>query len=239
MPMQARNAVKHAAATGERIRGVHLTFAAPAVIEVLAAAGLDFVYIDGEHGRFDWRDVEAMCIAAERHQLTTIARIPDTARSTITRFLDCGVRGIVAPHVDSVEAARQVVDAACFAPLGNRSYGAGRPEYGQRLEDRTAYLEACNAALSICLMIESRTGLANAGDLAGVAGVDYLSFGMLDLAQSLGYPGNSDHPAVKAGAADAARRIRAAGKRVREDFMHFAWINDVLIAGVRQVLGPA
>jgi hypothetical protein len=82
-------------------------------------------------------------------------------------------------------------------------------------------------------MIESRTGLAIAGELAAVPGVDYLSFGMLDLAQSLGHPGNSDHPEVKAGAADAAGRIRAAGKRVREDFMHYAWINDVLIAGAR------
>ena len=42
---------------------------------------------------------------------------------------------------------------------------------------------------------------------------------------------------VRAGAAEAAGRIRAAGKRVREDFMHYAWINDVLVAGARQILG--
>ena len=34
-----------------------------------------------------------------------------------------------------------------------------------------------------------------------------------------------------------AARIRAAGKRVREDFMKYVWINDVLIAGARQLLG--
>jgi 4-hydroxy-2-oxoheptanedioate aldolase len=63
---KSANPVKEAAASGRRIKGVHLTFAAPAVIEVLAqAAGLDFVFIDGEHGRFDWRDVEAACLAAE------------------------------------------------------------------------------------------------------------------------------------------------------------------------------
>lgn len=234
--MKFDNAVKHAAVTGARIRGIHLTFAAPAVIEVLAAVDLQFVYIDGEHGRFDWHDIEAACIAAERHRMTPIARIPDISRSTITRFLDRGVRGIVAPHIETVEAARQVVDAACFAPLGNRSFGAGRPEYGQWSDGRPAYMEACNAALSICLMIESRAGLDAAGDLAAVPGVDYLSFGMLDLAQSLGHPGNSDHPEVKTAAADASRRIRAAGKRVREDFMQFAWINDVLVAGARGLL---
>src|SRR6266853_1114022 len=172
--MKITNAVKDAAATGNRIRGIHLTFAAPAVIEVLAAADLQFVYIDGEHGRFDWHDIEAACIAAERHQLTPIARVPDISRSTITRFLDRGVRGIVAPHIESVEAARHVVDAAYFAPLGNRSFGAGRPEYGQRIDSRPAYMDECNAALSICLMIESRTGLDIAGELAAVPGIDYL-----------------------------------------------------------------
>ncbi len=89
----ARNRVKEAAASGERIRGIHLTFAAPSVIEVLASANLHFVYIDGEHGCFDWRDVEAACITAERHDLTPIARIPDLSSATITRFLDRGVRG--------------------------------------------------------------------------------------------------------------------------------------------------
>jgi 4-hydroxy-2-oxoheptanedioate aldolase len=67
--------------------------------------------------------------------------------------------------------------------------------------------------------------------------VDYLSFGLLDLAQSLGHPGNPEHADVKHAAADASARIRAAGKPVREDFMKFVWINDVLMAGARQLLG--
>jgi 4-hydroxy-2-oxoheptanedioate aldolase len=233
------NAVKEAAATGSRIRGVHLTFAAPAVIEVLASVDLQFVYMDGEHGCFDWRDIEAGCVAAERHDLTPIARVPDGTAATITRFLDRGVRGIVAPHVESLDAARRVIDCMFFAPLGNRSFGGGRPEYGQRIADRPAYMRECNDRVSLCLMIESRAGLAIAGDLAALAGVDYLSFGLLDLAQSLGHPGDSSHAAVKSAVADATERIHAAGKRVREDFMSYVWINDVLVAGATQLLGTA
>jgi 4-hydroxy-2-oxoheptanedioate aldolase len=237
--MNVRNAVKEAAAARAPIRGIHLTFAAPAVIEVLAYAGLDFVYIDGEHGCFDWRDVETACIAAERFNLTPIARVPDISTGTITRFVDRGVRGIVAPHIETLAEARQVIEASYFAPLGNRSFGAGRPEYGLRMATKAEYTQASNAALSVCLMIESKAGVDIAGELAAMPGVDYLSFGMLDLASSLGHPGNSDHPDVKAAAADGAARIRAAGKPVREDFMKFAWINDVLMAGARQLLGPA
>ena len=234
--MKLTNAVKDAAANGNRIRGIHLTFAAPAVIEVLAAADLQFVYIDGEHGRFDWEDIETACIVAERHQLTPIARIPDISRSTITRFLDRGVRGIVVPHVESIEDAKRVVDAAYFAPMGTRSFGAGRPEYWENGPDRAAYMAACNGAVSVCMMIESKAGLELADRIARQPGVDYLSFGLLDLAQSLGRPGEGAHPDVRQAVADCTQRVNKAGKRVREQFMKYAWINDVLRAGFRTLI---
>jgi 4-hydroxy-2-oxoheptanedioate aldolase len=234
--MLARNSVKHAAATGERVRGIHLTFPATAVIEVLVSERLDFVYIDGEHGRFDWRDIEIMCITAERHGLTPIARIPDPSSATITRFLDRGVRGIVVPHVESVDDAKRVVDAAYFAPMGTRSFGAGRPEYWENGSDRAAYMEACNAAISVCMMVETTAALNAAGDIARVPGVDYLSYGLIDLAQSLGHPGEGAHPDVERAVAECTQRINDSGKRVREQSMNFAWVNDVLRAGYRALI---
>ena len=91
MTMGNRNVVKEAAALRRTIRGVHMTFAAPAAIEVLVAADIEFVYLDGEHGCFDWRDIEAGCITAERHALTTIARVPDASAAISTRagYIPC------------------------------------------------------------------------------------------------------------------------------------------------------
>jgi 2-keto-3-deoxy-L-rhamnonate aldolase RhmA len=235
--VKPKNFVKDAARNGGTVRGIHVTFPAPTVIEVLAPLGLDFVYIDGEHGRFDWRDVELMCLTAERYDLTPIARVPDPSSSTITRYLDRGVRGLVVPHVESVDDAKRAIEACCFAPAGARSFGAGRPEYLERGADRSAYMKACNDALSLCMMIESAAGVSAAGAIARLPGVDYLSFGLNDLAQSLGRPGEPGHPDVKRAVADCTVRIHEAGKRVREDFMQFAWVNDVLRAGFRQLLG--
>lgn len=233
-----RNVVKAAAQSGDRIRGVHLTFPAPTIIEVLCrSADLQFVYIDGEHGRFDWHDIEVACITAERCGITPIARVSDRESTTITRFLDAGVLGIVAPHVETVADAEKVVAASYFAPLGRRSFGSGRPEYGAEIGDRRDYIAECNARVSVCLMIESRTATDNIAALAAIPGVDYLSFGMMDLSQDLGHAGNPSHPEVQAAVADATAKIRAAGKRVREDFMTFCWINDLLIAGAQQLLG--
>ncbi len=233
--MPLRNVVKQAAAAGGgRIRGLHMTFAAPSVIELLAA-DLDFVYIDGEHGCFDVRDIEAACIAAERHDLTAIARVPDRSGGTITRFLDRGVQGIIVPHIETMEQAREAVAAVYYAPLGERSFGGSRPAF-LAIADKPAHMQACNATTSLCLMIESAAGIAAAGALAAVEGVDYLSLGMKDLAQALGPYRATAHPDVRRAGATATAAVHAAGKRVREDFMQFGWINDIIVAGSRQFL---
>lgn len=229
------NTVKRAAATGETIKGCHLTFSAPPVIEVIASLDLDFIYIDGEHGTFDFKDVEAACLAAERHELVTIARVPDRSAATITRFLDRGVRGIVVPHVDSVPDAQEALGAIYFSPKGNRSFGGGRPYY-LAIEDLPQHLADVNDDISVGIMIESAAGLDAAHEIAALPGVDYLSFGLNDLAQALGYPGQPAHPEVSRQVAEASERIRKAGKRIREDFMKVAWINQVLLAGMRELM---
>jgi 4-hydroxy-2-oxoheptanedioate aldolase len=233
--MATNNRIKTAIAEGRTIRGLHLTFPQPGIIELLAIVGIDYVYLDGEHGAFDSQDIERACIAAERHNVTAIARIPDPSPSTICRFLDRGIKGIVVPHVDSLDDAKRVIDGAYFGPLGNRSFGGGRPAFTAGISDMEAHLAACNADTCVSIRIETTGALEAAGDIAALPGVDYMSFGLADLAQSLGHPGNPRHPEVVAAVADASRRIRAAGKPVREDFVIVGWINDLIVQGARQI----
>lgn len=229
------NAVKKAAASRETIRGVHFTFPSATAIEVLAPLELDFVYLDGEHGSFETHDLEASCIAAERHGMVPIARVPDRSPGTITRFLDRGIRGIVVPHVCSLDDAKEALDAIYYRPLGNRSFGGGRPHF-LSIDDLPAHLAMCNDAVSVGIMIETASGLEAAPEIAALPGVDYLNFGLNDFAQDLGYPGEPNHPEVQRRYKEGADRIRAAGKPVREDFMKFAWINQVILAGARQLI---
>ena len=230
-----QNIVKRAAASRETIRGIHLTFPAPTAIEVLSSLNLDFVYLDGEHGSFETRDLEAACLAAERYGIVPIARVPDRTAATITRFLDRGVRGIIVPHVESADEAREALDAVYFGPLGNRSFGGGRPFFTE-IDNLPGHLAACNENVSVGIMIESGKGLDAVHEIAALRGVDYISFGLNDLAQSLGHPGEPGHPTVKSAVEKAAGLIRSAGKPVREDFMNLAWINQVLLTGARQLL---
>jgi 4-hydroxy-2-oxoheptanedioate aldolase len=228
------NAIKTALAEGRRIRGFHLTFPAPGIIELMAIVGIDYVYLDGEHGAFDTRDIETACVAAERHGVTPIARVPDPSPATITRFLDRGIKGIVVPHVDSVADARAVVDAAYFGPLGNRSFGGSRPKFQAGIPDMPAFMADANDGVCVSIMIETRGALAAAHEIAALEGVDYMSYGLNDLAQSLGHPGESGHAEVRAAVKDATDRIHAAGKLVREDFIAVGWVNDILVRGARE-----
>jgi 2-keto-3-deoxy-L-rhamnonate aldolase RhmA len=231
------NALKKAIAEGTHIRGLHLTFPAPGVIELMKLASIDYVYLDGEHGAFEARDLEACCIAAERHGITAIARVPDPGPATIVHFLDRGIRGIVAPHVDSVADARRVVDAAYYGPKGSRSFGGSRPLFVAGIPDKPAHMARENDEVCVSIMIETKGALATAGEIAALEGVDYMSFGLMDLAQSLGHPGDPGAAEVRAAVAEASTRIRSAGKPVREDFVTVGWVNDILLAGAERVFG--
>jgi 2-keto-3-deoxy-L-rhamnonate aldolase RhmA len=234
--MPTVNAIKRALANKTTVKGVHFTFPSPPILEILARLGLDFVYFDGEHGTFNRENLEHSCALAEKFGITPIARVPSNSVPAITQFLDAGVRGIVVPHVESVAEGKAAIAAAYFAPVGERSFGAGRPEYAVGVGGLPEFIEKTNSLTSLCLMIESEAGLNCVDELAALDGVDYLSFGMMDLSQSLGHAGNPGHPEVKEKVAAASEKIRAAGKRVREDFMHYCWMRDLVVAGAGTLL---
>lgn len=237
MNVDMDNPIKRAIREGGKVRGFHLTFPCPALIELLLGQGLDFIYFDGEHGPFAPREIEECCRAAEWAGLTPIARVPDISEGTINLFLDRGIRGIVGPHIASRKEAEALVRACYFAPLGERSWGESRGErYGIDIGDTTACMAALNANISVGVMIEDIRALDALDDILTVEGIDYINLGLNDMAQSLGHPGKPTHPDVRAAHEEVARRVHAAGKLMREDFMIFAWARDVIHAGLRATI---
>lgn len=65
--------------------------------------------------------IEELCRTVETVGITPIARVPDIGSSTILRYLDRGVKGIIGPYVASKADAEQLVKACYFGPLGERS----------------------------------------------------------------------------------------------------------------------
>ncbi len=233
--MSTGNRVLDAIAAGRIACGYQLSFPSSEVVEILATLDFDFVWLDGEHGPFEVRDVESICRAAELAGATVVARVPDTRAPTILGYLDRGVRGIVGPHVATREDAERLVDACYFGPLGTRSYGGARGcQHDLGIGDKAEYYRRCNEGMLVCALLED-AGVVEALDgILEVEGIDYFHVGANDFAQGLGFPGEPDHPEVRAAIASVHDRIRAAGRRVEIDVMRRQPVKTLLYEAARR-----
>src|SRR6476619_5384913 len=98
----------------------------PNIAMIAAACGFDAVYIDLEHNPTSLETAAGVCVAALGMGITPIARITSHDRHDATRILDCGAQGVMVPHVQNEDEAREIVEACLYAPKGHRSaFGSG------------------------------------------------------------------------------------------------------------------
>jgi 4-hydroxy-2-oxoheptanedioate aldolase len=236
-PMKQTNRVKAAMLAGRKAHGYNLAFPSPWVIDILGKIDFDFVFIDGEHGPFSLDQLEDLCRTAERYNLTTVARVPDIGSSTILRYLDRGIMGILGPHIATEADARQLVKACYFGPIGERSFGANRgTDYNAGIPDKAAYYREANEQMLVVALLEDAAVLDTLDAILSVPGIDLYSIGPNDFAQSLGYPGQPDHQEVVKTMQEITRRIRAAGKTMQLDVMQGPWVSDMLLEVGRRSL---
>jgi 2-keto-3-deoxy-L-rhamnonate aldolase RhmA len=88
----------------------------------------------------------------------------------------------------------------------------------------------------VCALLEDVAVLNNLDAILSVPGIDLFSIGPNDFAQSLGYPGQPDHPEVVKTMQDITRRIRQAGRKMQLDVMEGAWVSDMLLAAGRRIV---
>lgn len=205
------NTTKAKMAEGQTVFGAIISRFAPDLVELFGAIGYDFVMIDCEHGPMELDQVEHMVRAAEVFGITPIARIPDHAGSTILRFLDRGVQGIIVPHVNTKAEAEAVAKAARYYPEGRRGVGGGRAhDYGVSAtrEESTSWI---NSQILVIPMLEDTAAVRNLGAILSVTGVDVVHVASGDLGQSMGNPGRDE---VRKLMREVIPRIKAGGKYV-------------------------
>jgi len=235
--MKQPNRVKAAIRAGRKAYGYTLPFPSPWVIDIMGKIDFDFVFLDGEHGPFGLEQLEGLCRAAELHRATTIARVPDIGASTILRYLDRGLMGIMGPHVATEADARQLVRACYFGPLGERSFGGNRgTDYNAGITDKAAYYREANEQMLVIALLEDAVVLDNLDAILSVPGIDLYGIGPHDFSQSLGYPGQPDHPEVVKAMQEISRRVRLAGGTMQLDVMEGPWITEMLLEAGRRVV---
>jgi len=208
-----RNPMKEKLLAGKPAFGVSVMIPSPQIVEIIGAAGFDWVLLDCEHGSLTLESVELMAMAAEACGITAIARPATRSAEHILQVLDRGVMGVQVPHVNTVAEAREVIQAVKFHPAGRRGLAAGtraaRYDAHGTLAD---YVKAANEATLIAIQLEEQAAVDNLDSLLQVQGVDVFFIGPSDLSQSMGQPGNPKAPAVAQAIEQALRKIRAAGR---------------------------
>lgn len=171
---------------GDTCLGVGLMYPNPNCIESMAK-GWDWLWLDGQHGQCAYADILRAVQIAELVGLHTVVRVPGHEPGPIGLVLDTNAEGLMVPMVNTPDEARALVRAACFPPLGSRSYG------GRRVIDVAGpeYCLTANDRLVLIAQIETLEAVANAAQIAAVEGIDVLFFGPDDMKMRMGIPINT------------------------------------------------
>lgn len=180
---------------GKSVIGPFMKSCDPAFVETAGFAGFDFVILDMEHGPTDIMNLQNLLRAALCAGVMPVVRVQDTSEISIDKVLDAGALGIQVPQVNNAKQAVEVVKAAKFSPEGNRGVCRFVRAANYSSKDRFAYFKEANQSL-IILQLEGREAIENLEEILNVNGIDIIFIGPYDLSQSLGVPGQVDHPEV-------------------------------------------
>lgn len=186
---------------GETIFSGWCMMGSPIVAETIAREGYPCVVLDAQHGLWDVNSLIAGIGGVHHAGAAPIVRVPLSDFGLVSRALDFGAEGVIAPMINTAEDARQFAAAAKYPPVGERSFGPPRATMLQGQMPATDYLPAANDGTLTLAMIETPRALSNVEAIAETPGIDALFIGPYDLATSLS---NGKAQDVEAPEVDAA-----------------------------------
>jgi 4-hydroxy-2-oxoheptanedioate aldolase len=182
------------------------------IAKIIQSAGFDWLWVDLEHGPHSLDQSSQICCAALDAGITPLVRVPEGQYDMAARALDGGAWGIVMPHVETEEEAREVVAHVKYPPLGHRSSGGMIPHFGYQQMNGGEQARRVNEDVLTVVMLETPKAIINAEQIAAVPGVDVLLIGTGDLTLELGISGDYGNPQVNS----AYETVIAACRRHRK-----------------------
>ena len=228
MSQLRENRIKRKLERGEIVSVVE-GFHTAEIVDFLGPMGFDGVWVETEHGAIDFREIQNITRSCDLWGMTSLIRVNRVDYGLIYRSLDQGAQGVIVPHVDTAEQAREVVRAARYAPIGERGMYESRQAYGL---DSAEYFQSANRETLVVVMIEDIRAIENLPEILTVDHIDVYFVAPSDLAQSMGLIGQIDDPKVKQTISDAVSRIAESGRTAGA----IAWADtaeEVVEAGAR------
>jgi 4-hydroxy-2-oxoheptanedioate aldolase len=196
-----------------RLHGMFNGIPSPALVEMAAFAGFDFLVIDNEHGSADLESTEHMLRAARASGIPTVVRC---LMHDIPRVLDIGAGALQIPMINTAEQARDLVSRIQY-PLpggqgGQRGSAFSGRAAGYGAFGGPAHTQRSNDGIALIAMIETPEGVAHAHEIAAVPGVHGVFVGPNDLAHTMGFENRWDEPPVQAAIEKTLKAVAQAGK---------------------------
>jgi 4-hydroxy-2-oxoheptanedioate aldolase len=199
--------------SNQRLRGIFNGLPSPAIVEMCAYAGFDFIIIDNEHGSADLLMTEHLLRAARASGIPALVRCLE---HDIARVLDMGASGVQIPMVESADQARALVQKVRY-PMPGGSGGRRGSAFSTRAAGYGAFggpahTQLSNDTIVLVAMVETPQAVARASEIAAVPGVDAVFVGPNDLAHAMGHENRWGDEPVQRAIEDALRAVSAQGK---------------------------
>lgn len=192
--MKTNQVKRNLAAGGISIGTFIFEFSTSGIARIAAEAGAEFLVFDMEHTGWSVETIRMLVATTGVTNSLPLVRVPATEYHFIARVLDVGAAGIMVPMVESAEQARRIVAAAKYPPAGRRGAAFGVAHDNYQGGDIVDKMKSANSETILIAQIETADGVRNAREIAAVDGIDVLWIGHFDLSNSLGIPGQFDHP---------------------------------------------
>src|SRR6202050_5183502 len=157
----------------------------PIVAETLAREGFPAVTIESQHGLWDVSGILHGIAAVHQGGAAPIVRVPLNDFALVSRALDFGAEGVIAPMINTAADARAFAAAAKFPPIGERSWGPHRAMTLGGVPDMATYLGEAKDNVITLAMIDPRTALQNFEAIITTPGIDGFFLGPSDLSIAL------------------------------------------------------
>lgn len=189
------NPIKKKLLAGEAVFGTFgWEFLVPGLPQIVRSAGAEFLLLDMEHAGTNYDQIKTQAALCRGIDLVPMARVPTNQYQYISRALDVGCMGIMAPMVNSADEAAFVVSCTRYPPHGRRGAAFGFANDDYEGGDVAEKIRIANDRTLVICLIETAEGIQNIDKIAAVPGVDVLWLGHFDLTNFLGIPAQFDHP---------------------------------------------
>ncbi|MDB6179111.1 aldolase/citrate lyase family protein [Paracoccus sp. Z330] len=195
--LEKGRAFKRKLAEGQAVSGAWSTLGSPEAACLMAAAGLDYILVDLEHGRGGLDGLAAQVQALAAFDTAVMVRLPDHDAGNVKRCLDLGANCLLVPQVDTPATALAILDAALFPTDGHRGVAVGAIQAANWGYEADSYFAHANDALTVLVQIESPTAVENLNDILAIGRLDGIFVGPNDLSASMGLFRQYDHPAFR------------------------------------------